>query len=126
FHHKSISQTFQPNRADLAIMKDTSHYRVLDLTASPMNSARASYFHNSIGGYSAAKPGRYQELYDFYIADGNRQILNMLNTKYFIVNNNGKAQAQRNPGAFGNAWFVDSVQFAPSVNDEMLTLGKIN
>lgn len=118
--------TFQPNSADLAIMEDTTHYRVLDLSGNPMNSSRASYFHNSIGGYSAAKPGRYQELYDFYISKGNRQVLNMLNTKYFIVSQQGKPVAQRNTEAYGNAWFVDSVIFVPSVNEEMRTLGEIN
>ncbi len=118
--------SFQPTQADLQIMKDTSHYRVYDLTSNPMNSARASAFHNSIGGYHAAKPGRYQELYDFYISSGNQQVLDMLDAKYFIVSNNGKPQAQRNPGAYGNAWFVDSVAMVPSVNQEMLTLGKIN
>src|SRR5699024_9664999 len=77
-------------------------------------------------GYSAAKPGRYQELYDFYISKGNRQVLNMLNTKYFIVSQQGKPVAQRNTEAYGNAWFVDSVIFVPSVNEEMRTLGEIN
>ncbi len=124
----NASKPFVPNAADKQIMKDKGHYRVLDLSVdNPMSSARASYFHNSIGGYSSAKPGRYQELLSFYRGDSlYRVILNMLNTKYFIVKNNGNIMAKKNPAAFGNVWFVNQVKFVNSVNAEMLAMNKVN
>lgn len=133
FVNKSdVRTTFTPNKADKEIMKDKGHYRVLDLSENPFNSARASKFHNSIGGYHGAKPGRYQELYDFYIKDyvtggkGDQDILNMLNTKYYIIKTKEGVEAQTNREAFGNAWFVDNVDFVDSANDEILTLDSIS
>lgn len=117
---------FQANAADLQILKDKGHFRVLDLSVDPFNSSRASFFHNSIGGYHGAKPGRMQELYSYYILQGNSEVLNMLNTKYLILENQGQIFAQMNPEANGNAWFVDSVKIASSVNEAFLSLGKIN
>jgi hypothetical protein len=65
------------------ILKDTSHYRVFEVSGS----ARASYFHKSIGGYHAAKPRKVQQLFDYQIAKNNMEILNMLNVKYIIQTN---------------------------------------
>src|SRR5699024_8380023 len=76
--------TFQPNSADLAIMEDTTHYRVLDLLGNPMNSSRASYFHNSIVGYSTSKLGRYHELYDFYILNVIIKVVNIIITNILL------------------------------------------
>lgn len=127
FVQKSVmANPFRANAADKEIMKDNGHFRVLDLSTSPLNSARASYFHNSLGGYHAAKPGRLQELFDFHISEGNQQVINMLNTKYMIIENQGKTMAQPNPEANGNAWFVNDVQFVDSANDEILALDSIN
>lgn len=117
---------FQPNAADKQIMKDDGHYRVLDLSVNPLNSARASYFHNSIGGYHGAKPRRFQDLYAQYISQGNQEILNMLNTKYFILNKKGKYSAQKNSSANGNAWFVDKAEVYDSTDKVFLRLGEIN
>jgi len=103
-------QVFQANAADKEIMKDKGHYRVYDLSVSPFNSARTSYFHNSIGGYHGAKPRRMQELYAQHISQGNREVLNMLNTKYIIQKGQNGVQAVRNPSANGNAWFVKNVK----------------
>lgn len=119
---QQFSQAFVPNQADLQIMEDKSHYRVLDLSVNPMNSARASYFHNSLGGYHAAKPGRMQELFDFHISELNEDVLNMLNTKYFIFEHEGQIVAQENEEANGNAWFIDEVKWADSANDEINSL----
>ncbi len=123
---RQMKNPFQANAADQEILKDDGHYRVLDFSGSPLNSARASYFHNSLGGYHAAKPGRIQELFDFYIYDGNQQVLNMLNTKYIILSNQGKVMAQPNPQANGNAWFVDEVKFVENANEEILALDSLN
>lgn len=121
-----MKKPFQANNADQEILKDDGHYRVLDFSGSPLNSARASYFHKSLGGYHAAKPGRIQELFDFYIYEGNQQVLNMLNTKYIILSNQGQVMAQPNPQANGNAWFVDKVEFVENANEEILALDSLN
>ncbi len=121
-----VNTPFQPNQADREIMKDDGHYRVFDLSGSPFNTARTSYFHNSIGGYHAAKPGRMQELYDFYLSQNNLQVLNMLNTKYFIVPTEEGVMAQQNPETNGNAWFVENVKLVEDANEEILGLKGLN
>jgi len=121
-----MKKPFQPNSADLEIMKDDGHFRVLDLSASPFNSARASYFHKSIGGYHAAKPQRIQDIFDFHIAQGNREILDMFNVKYNIIDNQGQVMAQPNPNANGNAWFVDSLRVVEDDNAAILALNEID
>ncbi|GGZ50371.1 YfhO family protein [Mesonia mobilis] len=123
---RQMKKPFKANNADQEILKDDGHYRVLDFSGSPLNSARASYFHKSLGGYHAAKPGRIQELFDFYIYEGNQQVLNMLNTKYIILTNQGQVMVQPNPEANGNAWFVDEVKFVDNANEEMLALDSLN
>lgn len=112
---------YQPTQADLAILRDTSkYYRVLDLTMSPFQSSRASYFHKSIGGYHGAKIRRYQDLYDRHISRNNMNVLNMLNTKYFIVpTDGGPPEARINNGALGNAWFVRSFRIVDSPDEEI-------
>ncbi|WP_010181650.1 YfhO family protein [Aquimarina agarilytica] len=118
-----MDKPFSPTEADKQIMKDTSHYRVYDLTGSPFNSARASYFHKAVGGYHGAKPARIQDLFEFYIAQGEQSILDMLNVKYFIFEDKeGGVQVQQNDKAMGNAWFVENIEKVASANDEILGL----
>lgn len=121
-----MEKPFQPTQADRDILTDNSHYRVYDLTSNPLNSARASYFHNSIGGYHAAKPGRMQELFDFYIYEGKQSIMNMLNVKYFIFDDEGKPKAQPNPDALGNAWFVNNIKNVNDANSAILALDTLS
>ena len=121
-----VNRPFQANEADREIMKDDGHYRVFDLSGSPFNTARTSFFHNSIGGYHAAKPGRMQELYDFYLSQNNLQVLNMLNTKYFIIPTEEGVVAQTNPETNGNAWFIKEVKLVENANEEILGLEGIN
>lgn len=122
-----MDQPFQMNGADIQILEDEDHFRVYDATSSAFNSARASYFHNALGGYHAAKPGRMQELFEFYISKGDIGILNMMNVRYIIVQNqNGGPVAQRNPYANGNAWFVENVQPAENANDEIRLLDSLD
>lgn len=121
---RQMNKPFQPTQADLQILQDPEHFRVFDLAESPFNTGRTSYFHNSIGGYHAAKPGRMQELFDFYISRNNMEILNMLNVKYFIVPTKEGVQAQQNPEAFGNAWFVNNVKWVKDANEAILSLGE--
>ena len=119
----------QPTPADQEILRDTDpHFRVFDLTRSPFQSAEASFFHKSIGGYHGAKLRRYQELIERQIAKAgaNPGILNMLNTKYILtVGDNGAPLAQLNPEALGNAWFVDSFKVAANADEEMAALDSL-
>jgi hypothetical protein len=124
---RKVEKPFTASNADKIILKDKTHFRVANFAADPMQDGSTSYFHQSIGGYHAAKMGRYQELFDYQIAKNNRDVLNMLNTKYFILaDKNGKKQAQQNPNANGNAWFVENVKVVNSANDEMLALDSLN
>src|SRR5699024_1293664 len=119
-----MNQPFQKDGADMEILKDDGHFRVYDVTRNTFNSTHASYFHNSLGGYHAAKPKRMQDIYDFYLRDDNHMgIINMLNTKYIIIaQENSGAIAQRNPFANGNAWFVDNVFYVDNADKEILAL----
>ena len=105
------------------ILQDKSlDYRVLNLTTSTFNDARTSYRLKSIGGYSAVKLRRYQDLIDEHISQMNWNVLNMLNTKY-LVSQRGVVQ---NPDAMGNAWFVNDVQFVPTPDDESAALNTLD
>ncbi|MCW3464713.1 YfhO family protein [Chitinophaga nivalis] len=118
-----------PSQADLQIKQDPDpYYRVFNVTTSPFDDATPSYFHKNIGGYSPAKLWIYQDLITHQIAKNNMKVLNMLNTKYFIVPDQQSRQpvAQRNPDAYGNAWFVKGIQWAPDANTEMKTLDYMN
>ena len=95
-------------------------YRVLNFATNTFNDSKPAAFHHQIGGYSAVKMRRYQDLIDFYLSRHlNMKVLNMLNARYFVGNN---GQVQRNPDALGNCWFVDEVKFVESPNDEILAL----
>ena len=122
-----VEQPFEKNGADIQILEDEDHYRVYDATTNAFNSARSSYFHNALGGYHAAKPGRMQDLFEFYISRGDIGILNMMNVRYIIVQNkNGGPVAQRNPYANGPAWFVDNVLPAENANEEIQLLDSLD
>ena len=125
---RKILQPFTPSLADSQILQDPDpNYRVYNTTVSPFNDASTSYFHKSIGGYHGAKLKRYQELIDFHISKGNMNVLNMLNSKYFIVRGqNNQPIAQRNPNALGNAWFVSDIIIVENSDEEIQKLGQIN
>lgn len=100
-----VENPFSALPSDELILKDTSHFRVFE-KGNTFNSARASYFHHSVGGYHAAKPKKIQELMDYQLSKGNIEILNMLNVKY-IIDNNSENPVTLNENANGNAWFVN-------------------
>jgi hypothetical protein len=105
------------------ILQDKSlDYRVLNLNTNTFNDARTSYRLKSIGGYSAVKLRRYQDLIDEHISKMNWSVLNMLNTKY-IVTSQG---VYPNPDAMGNAWFVNTIQFVPTPDDESAALNTLD
>ena len=115
----------QPSPADLDILQDKSpNYRVLNFTVDPFNDASTSFFHKSIGGYHGAKMKRYQELIERHISRGNIEVLNMLNTKYFIVpdKETGQPKKQVNPGALGNAWPVEQINWVDNADAEIAAL----
>ncbi|MDO9512165.1 MAG: YfhO family protein [Bacteroidales bacterium] len=116
-----VKNPFKPSNADILIMKDIDpNYRVFNTTVSTFNDASTSYFHKSIGGYHGAKLERYQELIEYQITKNNMQVLNMLNTKYFILKGPEKQPAaQVNMQALGNAWFVESYKLVDNADQEM-------
>lgn len=98
-------------------------YRVFNLAVNTFNDSKPSAFHHQIGGYSAAKLSRYQNIIDFYLSRHlNMGVLNMLNARYIVLQN---GQVQRNPEALGNAWFVKDVKAVGSANEEILALNEI-
>lgn len=103
-------------------------YRVFDLSVNTFNDSYPSAFHHQIGGYSAAKLRRYQDLIDFYLSRHiNTGVLNMLNTRYVVMpGQNGQPMVQRNPEALGNAWFVDQYQLVEDADAEILALNELN
>lgn len=105
------------------ILQDKSlDYRVLNLNTNTFNDARTSYRLKSIGGYSAVKLRRYQDLIDEHISQMNWNVINMLNTKYIIT----RQGVYPNPDAMGNAWFVNEVLFVPTPDDESAALNTID
>lgn len=110
--------------ADKQILADKDpNYRVLNLTTSTFNDAQTSYFHKSVGGYSPAKLRRYQDIIDYYFAGNiNMNVLNMLNTRYVIT----QQGVQYNPEAFGNAWFVQDIEWVNNPNEEIAAIGNID
>ena len=125
FARKSKVQVpYQATAADKQILKDTDpNFRVFNQSVSTFNDASTSYFHKSIGGYHGAKLKRYQELIENHISKGNMAVLNMLNTKYFI---NPKGQVQQNPGAMGNAWFINEINIVANADAEIAALNGFN
>jgi hypothetical protein len=125
---KSIEGYFKKLPYEEYLLQDPDpHFRVFNLTTNAFNESRTSYYLKSIGGYHAAKLRRYQDLISEHIAKNNMNVLNMLNTKYFIVQGaNNEPMPQRNPNALGNAWFIDSVLIVNTPNEECDALNVID
>ncbi len=129
FVRKSQMQyPYSPSQADEFILKDKDpNFRVLNVTVNTFNDASTSYYHKSIGGYHGAKLRRYQELIENQISKNNQAVLNMLNTKYFILKGgDGQPVAQPNMQALGNAWFVKATQLVANADSEMVALGNFD
>ena len=151
FVEKSVREVPQKMTAtDQIILRDKSlDYRVLNLASNTFNENETSFYHKSIGGYHPAKLRRYQEMIDAYIepemqhtmtaigqaggdmtkvnGDSIFPVLNMLNTKYFIVGlQSGQTVPVQNPYANGNAWFVDKINYVNNANEEIDAVGKLN
>ena len=151
FVSKSMrEQPVQKTATDEQILRDKSlDYRVLNLASNTFNENETSFYHKSVGGYHPAKLRRYQEMIDAHIVpeiellgnalttsggdltcvkgDSIWPVLNMLNTKYFIVPlGNGQTVPIKNIYAFGNGWFVDKVSYVDNANEEIASVGKID
>ncbi|MBQ8949417.1 MAG: YfhO family protein, partial [Prevotella sp.] len=140
----------QKTQTDELILRDQSlDYRVLNLASNTFNENETSYYHKSIGGYHAAKLRRYQELIERHInpemqrmyrtvsevggdmtkvnGDSIFPVLNMLNAKYFIFPlEGGQTVPIQNPYVYGNAWFVDQLNYVDNANQEMDALGRLD
>ena len=143
--HSIRTETFTKTNTDELILQDTSlDYRVLNFATSTFDDNNTSYWHKSVGGYHPAKLRRYQEMIEHHISpemqaaykaiataggemdsvDANKfRVLNMLNTKYFIFQR--QTVPILNPHAYGNAWFVNKVQYVNNANEEIDALDSI-
>ena len=113
------------NQTDLEILKDKSDYRVYDASQG-LNGANISLFHNSIGGYHAAKLRRFQEAYDYFRFHNNNVMVDMLNTKYVISDGESDKELFINEDAAGNVWAVDSIYLTDSADEILDKLTKID
>lgn len=124
---REYDQLFEPRPVDQQIFsqepKGRGYYRVLDLSINTFNDASTSMHHNTIGGYYAAKLQRIQDLIEYHISQNNQGVLNMLNTKYIITQ---QQQLQVNSGALGNAWFVNDVVYVNTPREEIDQLNSID
>ena len=125
---KDFAAFYPKSPADKIILQDNDpYYRVYNLTTSTFNDGATSFYHKHIGGYHAAKLGRYQELIEHQINKGNMAVLNMLNAKYFIVpDESGRPQVQLNGEALGNGWFVNEIKWVDNANEEMAALDRFD
>tara|TARA_R110002033_G_scaffold3561_5_gene19712 strand:- start:10843 stop:13281 length:2439 start_codon:yes stop_codon:yes gene_type:complete len=122
-----VDKPYQPNQADKEILKDKSHFRVMDMSSEGQRMpAKAAYYHNSLMGYSAAKLGRVNELLEFHVYKNNMNVLNMLNTKYIIAEEQNTIFPYTNTEANGNAWFVSKLKVVADANQEILALDSLN
>jgi hypothetical protein len=121
---------------EIILQDDDPNFRVFNLAANTFNDSRTSYYLKSAGGYSAAKLRRYQDLIDRHLSKLNKDVLNMLNVKYFIVSSDNREfvisdlETQQlnspNPFAMGNAWFVDTLLFVNTPDEEIDAMNTIN
>ncbi|WP_293304380.1 YfhO family protein [Pedobacter sp. UBA5917] len=126
-----LNNHYQPRDVDNFISADKDpNFRVFDLSlGDPFKSAETSYFHKTVGGFHSARLKRFQELVDNQMTKSiNQDVLDMLNTKYIITQDpqNGSYKMQRNATAAGNAWFVQSVQFAKNADEEMKAISSFD
>lgn len=122
---------FPISKADSQILQDKDpNYRVYDMSKSdPFQQSQTSYYHKTIGGYSPAKLGIYDDLITYQLSGTpNPAVLNMLNTKYIIQQGQkqGEEIAIPNPGALGNCWFVKGVTYVDDAIAEMKALSNFN
>ena len=129
FVAKSITNAPEPRAVDLQIWKDTDqNYKVINLTKDILSDATTPYFHKSIGGYSAARLKKFNEIVEIQFKKGaSPNILGMLNTKYIITSDSSQQPTvMANPKACGNAWFMNNITFVKNADAEMNALSTLD
>ena len=127
FSRASVTQVDMLPYEKALLEQDPTNYRVMNLTTSTFNDARTSAYLRSVGGYSAVKLRRYQDLIDEHLAQLHMPVLGMLNTKYFITaGEDGQSVVQYNPDAMGNAWFVSDLQVVDDARAESDALMQVD
>lgn len=127
-NHSQYQRSFAMEPYEKAILADTDpHFRVLNLTSDTFNDSRTSYSLKSIGGYSAVKLRRYQDIIDVYLSKVDLNVVSMLNGKYIITKGeDGQPTPMRNPAALGNAWYVTELVHARDAGEECSALGQVD
>ena len=120
-----INKFYNENNADKQILKDTSYFRVFQ-PKSTMQNARASFFHNSVGGYHGAKPRRLEQFYKLFLQSKKTALLDILNVKYVIEEKEGNTKAIENPNNLGMAWFVEKIIFEENPDSIYMNLLKFD
>ena len=116
---------------DIALKKDTTQYRVLDMRGGINNAfnggAIVAYNHKTVGGYHAAKLSIYQDLIEnqWYKFPNCMPTMNMLNTKY-VISGNIANDTIPNKDALGNVWFVKGIQVEKGPAEVMKRLDSFN
>lgn len=126
FRPKQDNETPQPREVDQFIMKDTDpDFKVFDTTQELKGDGLTPFFYKSLGGYSAARLKRWEELIDNQFTKSiNHDVLDMMNVKY-IISSDPKSQnvgMQKNETACGHAWFVKSIKYADNADQEMVAI----
>ena len=138
---REVDMPFEPTEADKQILQDTSNYRVYEIQGRLQG--RTSYFHKAVGGYSAVRPRRVDQLFEYNIEKNieklassidmqtysftkSNPVLDMLNVKYVIVPTGNGDVPVANPFANGNAWFVEEIKLVKSANEEIKALDTLD
>jgi len=138
---RQVDVPFEPSQADLHILNDKSDFRVYSLQGRLQ--AKTNYFHKSVGGYSAVRPRKADQLFTYQvepkvseIAGGINQqtlalgksipALDMMNVKYILFPAEEGEVPVTNPYANGGAWFVGKVKEVKTADDEMKAIGNLD
>jgi len=126
---KNRDAFYVDTQADKIILQDKDpNFRVFNLSTNPFTDAMTSFHHHSVGGYHGAKLIRYQDMIDKHLSKNNTKVLDMLNTKYYIIRNqeNGQPEVKGNRSALGNAWFINQIKWADNADEEIDMLNEFN
>ncbi len=138
---KEVETPFEPSSADSIILADKTNFRVFDVQGRLQS--KASFFHKSVGGYSAVRPRRFEEIFEYIIdkklpeiaknineKDGSlgssTPILDALNIKYLLFSTKEGEYPLKNPFANGSAWFVSNLKKVNSADEEMKAISSLN
>jgi len=125
---KNVSRNFEKFPYEEQLLKDPDpNFRVMNFTVASFSDARTSMYLKSIGGYSAAKLRRYNDVIEHHLKPLHKNVYSMLNAKYFITaDESGEYQVERNEEAMGNAWFVEEVRVVPDAKAECDAINEID